>query len=293
MTNRDAGAQLAQSTKPLAGQVAFITGAARGQGRTHAQMLAAAGADIVGLDLCGQVDSVAYPMATSDDLDETVGLVTAAGGRMLAVAGDVRERADVEKAVQAGLEAFGRLDIVIANAGIMAFGLQPFPHSDASWRDTLDVNLTGVWNTVQVCGRVLVDQGRGGAMVLISSSAGLRPAPTNWDGGFDGYVAAKFGVVGLMRTYAGALAQHNIRVNTVHPTAVATPMVMNEFFGRFAAENGPLMRDSQNGLPVEMIDSADIGQAVLYLVSESGRYVTGQTLAVDAGVTTIRAVTPD
>jgi SDR family mycofactocin-dependent oxidoreductase len=277
----------AENSRPLADQVAFVTGAARGQGRAHAQTLAAAGADVIGLDLCGQVDSVSYPMATPDDLDETVRLVESLDRRMVALTGDVRERADVEKAVQAGLEAFGRLDIVIANAGIMAFGLKPYPHSQASWRDTLDVNLTGVWNTVQVGARAMVDQGRGGAIVLISSSAGQRPSPTNWDGGFDGYVAAKFGVVGLMRTYAGALAQYGIRVNTVHPTAVATPMVMNEFFGQFAVENGPLLRDARNGLPVEMIESDDISRAVLYLVSESGRYVTGQTLAVDAGVTTI------
>jgi SDR family mycofactocin-dependent oxidoreductase len=274
----------------LAGRVALITGAARGQGRSHAQLLAEEGADIVGLDLCDQLDSVAYPMSTQADLDETRKLVEAADRRMVAITGDVRERDDVDRAVRAALEEFGRLDIVVANAGIMAFGLQPYEHSRDSWRDTLDVNLTGVWNTLQVSARVLVEQGTGGAIVLTSSSAGIRPSPSNFDGGFDGYVAAKFGVVGLMRAYAGALAPHSIRVNTVHPTAASTPMVINDFFAKFVAENDLLLADAQNGLPVDLIEAIDISRAVLYLVADSGRYVTGQTMVVDAGVTTIPGV---
>jgi SDR family mycofactocin-dependent oxidoreductase len=274
----------------LAGRVALITGAARGQGRSHAQLLAQEGAEIVGLDLCGQVASVGYPMSSKADLDQTRELVEAEDRRMIALEGDVREPEAVEQAVQAAFDEFGRLDIVVANAGIMAFGLKPYQHSRDSWRDTLDVNLTGVWNTLQVTAPVLISQGSGGAIVLTSSSAGLRPSPSNFDGGFDGYVAAKFGVVGLMRAYAAALAPYSIRVNSVHPTAVATPMVMNEFFPAFAAENGPLLADARNGLPVDLVEAVDISRAVLYLVADSGRFVTGQTMAVDAGVTTIPGV---
>ena len=195
----------------LSGKTAFITGAARGQGRAHAVKLASEGADIIAVDLCDQIASVPYPMATADDLAATVKLVEDTGARIVAREGDVRDAGSSATALQAGLDEFGGLDIVVANAGVA-----PMQAGEDGWRDVIDVNLTGVFHTVEVARPSMVEQGRGGSIVLISSVMGLAGAGSP-DAGAIGYTAAKHGIVGLMRVYANLLATHSIRVNSVHP----------------------------------------------------------------------------
>ncbi|BBX17311.1 SDR family mycofactocin-dependent oxidoreductase [Mycolicibacterium duvalii] len=265
----------------LSGKVAFITGAARGQGRAHAVKLASEGADIIALDLCAQIDSVPYPLATPDDLAETVKLVEDTGARIVAHQADVRDRDAVKDVVRDGTAKLGdRLDIVVANAGIA-----PMAASDA-WQDVLDVNLTGVYHTVDVAMKPMMKFGNGGAIVLTSSVAGLVGLGSPVAGSV-GYVAAKHGIVGLMRVYANFLASHSIRVNSVHPAGVNTPMIDNEFTRSWlegAAQEqqlgGP---DMSNALPVQALEVEDIANAVFWLVSDAARYVTGVTLPVDAG----------
>jgi SDR family mycofactocin-dependent oxidoreductase len=271
----------------LDGKVAFITGAARGQGRSHAEALAAEGADIVGIDICAQLDTVAYPMATPEDLEETAALVEKQGRRMIAHTADVRDLAAVRAAVDAGLAEFGRLDIVLANAGVMAHSLPPYENSEQAWKTSIDTMLTGVWNTLQATVSHLISGGRGGSIVITSSAAGLRAQTTERSGGADGYFAAKFGVVGLMKAYAGALGEYNIRVNSIHPCGVDTPMVVNNFFPNWIAAHPKTASLLVNALPTELVEPADVSNAVLFLVSDTGRYVTGLTMTVDAGLTTV------
>jgi SDR family mycofactocin-dependent oxidoreductase len=265
--------------RPLQGKVAFITGAARGQGRAHAVRLATDGADVIAVDLCDQIASVPYPLATRDDLAATVKLVEDIGARIVAARGDVRDRASLSAALQAGLAEFGRLDIVVANAGIA-----PMQSGDG-WRDVIDVNLTGVYHTVEVAIPTMIEQGTGGSIVLISSAAGLAGIGSA-DAGSIGYTAAKHGMVGLMRVYANLLARHSIRVNSVHPSGVDTPMINNEFIRQWladlvAASDSP--PDMGNALPVQVMQPDDIANAVAWLVSDQARYITGVTLPVDAG----------
>lgn len=262
----------------LDGKVAFITGAARSQGRAHAVRLASEGANIIAVDMCEQIASVPYPMATADELAETVKLVSDTGARIVARQADVRDRAILSTALQAGLDEFGRLDIVVVNAGIA-----PMQAGVDGWRDVIDVNLTGAHHTVQVATPTMIEQGTGGAIVLISSAAGLAGIGSA-DEGSIGYTAAKHGMVGLMRVYANLLAQHSIRVNSVHPAGVDTPMINNEFIRKWLAEmSSDRPVDMGNALPVEVVQSEDIANAVLWLVSDAARYVTGVTLPVDAG----------
>jgi len=264
----------------LSGKVAFITGAARGQGRAHAVKLAGEGADIIAVDLCGQIASVPYPLATPDDLAATVKLVEEAGGRIFAAEADVRDRDSLKSALRAGTEALGdRLDIVVANAGIA-----PMAGQDA-WQDVIDVNLTGVYNTVDVAMKPMVKFDNGGSIVLTSSVAGLVGLGSPIAGSV-GYAAAKHGIVGLMRVYANVLAQFSIRVNSIHPAGVDTPMIDNDFTRSWLAglaqesQRGP---DMSNALPVQTLDVDDIANAVLWLVSDAARYVTGVTLPLDGG----------
>jgi SDR family mycofactocin-dependent oxidoreductase len=264
----------------LKGKVALITGAARGQGRAHAVRLAAEGADIVAVDLCAQIDSVPYPLATADDLAATVKLVEDTGARIVAKQGDVRDRAALDAAVQAGLDEFGRLDIVVANAGIA-----PMQSGADGWRDVIDVNLTGVHHTVEAAIPTMVAQGDGGSIVLISSAAGLAGIGSS-DAGSIGYAAAKHGLVGLMRVYANHLAQHSIRVNSVHPAGVDTPMINNEHTRQWLAAmlaESTSPPDMGNAMPVQVLTVDDIANAVAWLVSDHARYITGITLPVDAG----------
>ncbi|KRD08500.1 3-ketoacyl-ACP reductase [Mycobacterium sp. Root265] len=264
----------------LSGKVAFITGAARGQGRAHAVTLASEGADIIAVDLCDQIASVPYPLASPDDLAATVKLVEETGARIYATEADVRERDSLKSALRAGTELLGdRLDIVIANAGIA-----PMAGEDA-WQDVIDVNLTGVYNTVDVAMKPMVKFGNGGSIVLTSSVAGLVGLGSPIAGSV-GYAAAKHGIVGLMRVYANVLAQFNIRVNSIHPAGVDTPMIDNDFTRSWLegmaqqSQRGP---DMSNALPVQTLKVEDIANAVLWLVTDASRYVTGVALPLDAG----------
>lgn len=262
----------------LDGKVAFITGAARGQGRAEAVKLASEGAHIIAVDICDQIASVPYPLATADDLALTVKLVEDTGARIVARQADVRDQAGLASALQSGVDELGRLDIVVANAGIA-----PMQSGADGWRDVIDVNLTGVHHTVEVAIPTLVEQGEGGSIVLTSSVAGLIGVGSD-DPGAIGYVAAKHGIVGLMRIYANLLAQYSIRVNSVHPAGVDTPMINNEATRQWLgsiAEKTP--QEMGNALPVQVLQAEDIANAVAWLVSDSARYVTGVALPVDAG----------
>jgi len=260
--------------------VAFITGAGRGQGRSHAIRLAEEGADIIAVDICRDYDTVSYGMATEADLAQTVKAVEALDRRIIATQADVRDAAALKAAVDDGVAQLGRLDIVSANAGICT--VQSWDEvTPAVWQDTLDTNLTGVWNTMVVSAPHLIAAG-GGSIICTSSTAGIKGLPY-----LAPYVAAKHGVVGIARTMANELARHNIRVNTVHPTGVDTPM------GTGLGGLEPLLnRDPNlgpifmNTLPVEMVDPRDISNAVLFLASDEARYVTGLEFTVDAGNTT-------
>lgn len=273
----------------LDGKVAFITGAARGQGRGHAVLMAREGADIIALDICAQVPTVGYPMSTADDLAETVRLVEQTGRRIVATETDVRDGAAMRAAVENGVARLGRLDIVVANAGIMT--LAPFEKiTEQMWDDIIGIDLSGVFKTVRAALPHLKATGDGGAIVLIGSTSGLH--------GYQHlahYVAAKHGVAGLTKTLANELARHRIRVNAVHPTTVDTPMIHNEYtYGVFAPgrkvsevtrEEAAAAMSTAHALPVGWVEASDIGDAVLWLVSDAARYVTGVQLPIDAGAT--------
>jgi SDR family mycofactocin-dependent oxidoreductase len=261
------------------GKVAFVTGAARGQGRSHAVALAEEGADVIAVDICEDYQTVGYPLATPDELQETVAAVEALDRRIVASQVDVRDGDALKAAIDAGVAELGRLDIVCANAGICT--VQAWDQvTPQVWQDTIDTNLTGVWNTCFHTAPHLIAAG-GGSMILTSSTAGLKGQPF-----LAPYVAAKHGVVGIMRALTNELAKHSIRVNTIHPTGVATPMGgIGETFPRLLEadpELGPLF---MNALPVEITEPRDISNAVLFLAGDESRYVTGLELKVDAGNT--------
>jgi len=267
------------------GKVAFITGAARGQGRSHAVRLAEEGADIIAVDLAGPVPSVsAYPPATKDDLAETVKQVEALDRRIVAHQADVRDSGALRQALDDGVAQLGRLDIVVANAGIY----QPAPAlelDDDAWQETIGINLTGVWNTVKAALPYLISGG-GGSVILTSSVLGLRASANSIH-----YNTAKHGVVGIMRSVANEFAQHRIRVNSVHPTLVNTLMIQNEqVWSLFQPDNPHPTQESTapifetvNALPVPWVEPVDISNAILFLASDEARYITGVTLPVDAG----------
>jgi SDR family mycofactocin-dependent oxidoreductase len=273
------------------GKVVVVTGAARGQGRSHAVRLAREGADVIALDICHDIDTVAYDLATPADLAETARLVEEHGRRCVTAEVDVRARAAVVEAVAHGARELGGIDVVLANAGIGimhdALGGPPDP---AAFRDQLDVNLTGVWNTVHAAAPLMIEQRRGGAVVLTSSAFGLTGKGGDGTGGSDGYVAAKHGVVGLMRTFATWLAPHGVRVNCVNPSGVATRMVLNPAVERLfgggeqpAAEPKPT-EDVANLFDVALVEPEDVTAAVAFLASDEARYITGVALPVDAGM---------
>jgi len=268
------------------GKVAFITGAARGQGRSHAVRLAQEGADIIAVDICKQIDSVRIPLSTPEDLAETADLVKNAGARIYTAEADTRDYDTLKAAVDAGVEEFGRLDIIVANAGIGNGGETLDKTSEGDWTDMIDVNLGGVWKTVKAGVPHILSGGRGGSIVLTSSVGGLKAYPHTGH-----YIAAKHGVVGLMRTFAVELGEHSIRVNSVHPTNVNTPMFMNEgtmrLFRPDLADPGPddmaVVARMMHVLPVGWVEPEDISNAVLFLASDEARYVTGLPVTVDAG----------
>ena len=263
----------------VAGKVAFVTGAGRGQGRSHAIRLAEEGADIIAVDILKDYPTVGYGMATQEDLAETVRAVESLDRRIIATRADVRDASALKAAVDDGVAQLGKLDIVVANAGICT--VQPWDEvTPEVWQDTLDTNLTGVWNTM-VAGAPHLIANNGGSIICTSSTAGIKGLPF-----LAPYVAAKHGVVGIAKTMANELASHNIRVNTVHPTGVDTPMVvglggLDPLIGR-DPNLGPIY---MNSLPIDMVQPRDISNAVLFLASDEARYVTGLEFTVDAGNT--------
>jgi SDR family mycofactocin-dependent oxidoreductase len=268
----------------LDGKVAFITGAARGQGRSHAVRLAADGAGIIGVDICADIASNGYPMASREELDETVALVEAQGGKMIASVADVRDFAALKAALAAGVEHFGGLDIVCANAGIAAMAFRELTDDEdlQMWSDVIDVNLVGSFHTAKAAIPHLIAGGRGGSIVFTSSTAGLKGFGGLQGGGL-GYSAAKHGIVGLMRTLANALAPHSIRVNTVHPTAVRTMMAVNPAMTAFLQHYPEGGVHLQNPMPIDMIEPEDVSAAIAFLASDEAKYITGVTFPVDAG----------
>ena len=268
------------------GLVAFVTGAARGQGRSHAVRLAQEGADIIAIDVCAAIPDVVYPGATPGDLAETVDQVKGLGRRIVAAEVDVRDYDALKAAVDGGVDQLGRLDIVVANAGIGNAGNKLHKLPAHIWDDMIDINLTGVWHTVKAAVPHILSGGRGGSIILTSSVGGMKAMAHTGH-----YIAAKHGVVGLMRTFAVELGQHSIRVNSVHPTQVNTPMALNDATFRLFAphkENpGPEdfapVSQSMHVLPTPWVEPEDISNAVLFLASGESRYVTGVQLPIDAG----------
>ena len=235
----------------LDGRVAFITGAARGMGRAHAVKLAGEGADIIAIDICADFDSTDYPGATAEDLAETARLVEGQGRRILARQADIRDAAAVDAVVAEGLAEFGRLDIVIANAGIIR--VTDCEHPRQVFRDIVEVNLVGAWNTVDAAIPALIAGGLGGSIVLTSSTQGLRASGTD-RAGLQAYAASKRALVALMQGWALQLAPHSIRVNTIHPSGVATGMILNEATMTLAGANDPWLVAQQNALPIALLD---------------------------------------
>ncbi|WP_040825282.1 mycofactocin-coupled SDR family oxidoreductase [Nocardia jiangxiensis] len=268
----------------LQGHVAFITGAGRGQGRAHAVRLAREGVDIIGIDICEDIPSMNYPNATAEDLDETVRLVEEQGRRMVARQADVRDFHGLQKAFDEGLAEFGRVDIILANAGIVRLG----PESDflTEWQDVIDVNLTGVFHTIRAALPALRAGGRGGSIVLTSSSAGLKGTASVQASG-TAYTAAKRGLVGLMQCLANELAPEWIRVNTIHPTGVISGMTQNPVTQAMMAEAAAGGQNDistmQNALPISILEASDIANAVAFLVSEQAKFITGVQWPLDAG----------
>lgn len=274
-------------TGRLQDKVIFITGAARGQGRNHAVRMAEQGADIIAVDICENIDTVTefYPLATEDELAETVRLVEATGRRIVARKADVRNFDELSAALQEGVKTLGRLDGVIANAGIATYG-KSWELTEEQWQDMIDVNLTGVWHTAKAAVPILLEQGTGGSMVFTSSIGGLKGVQH-----VAHYVAAKHALVGLMRTMGNELAEDGIRFNTVHPTNVDTMMIQNPgTYSMFApGDPEPTQEkampgfESLSNLRTPWIESDDVTNAMIYLLSDEARYVTGVALPVDTG----------
>ena len=267
------------------GKVAFITGAARGQGRNHAIRLAQEGADIIALDAEQDLKTVPYPQARTGELAQTVAAVEATGRRIHAEIADVRDLASVQRVVDAGVAKFGRLDVVSANAGILSFG-QAHELDEDRWGEMIDINLTGVWRTVRAATPHMIAAGNGGAVVITSSVAGLRSYEN-----VGHYVASKHGLIGLMKTLAQELAPHRIRVNTLNPTQVDTDMVQNDAMYQvfcpdvenptrddFAVTSGGMIK-----LPIPWVEVDDVTNALMFLASDDARYITGVALPVDGG----------
>lgn len=273
-------------TGRVEGKVALISGAARGQGRSHAVRLAQEGADIIGVDICGPIDNLAYPASTPADLAETAELVRAQGRRIVTAQVDVRDYEALKAAVDTGLAELDRLDIIVANAGIGTFGSKLHKMPENIWQDMIDVNLSGVWKTVKAGVPHIINGKRGGSVVLTGSGGSHKALAYTGH-----YIAAKHGVMGLMRSFAVELGQHMIRVNSVHPSQVNTPMTMNEVTFRLFRpdlENpGPddfaPFSQMTHTLPVPWVEAIDISNAVLFLASDESRYITGVSLPVDAG----------
>ena len=274
-------------TGRVEGKVAFVTGAAIGQGRSHAVRLAQEGADIIAIDVCKPiVENTTIPPATPEDLAETADLVKSHNRRIFTAEVDVRDYDAMKAAVDTGVEQLGRLDIIVANAGIGNGGDTLDQCSEHDWQEMIDINLSGVWKSVKAAVPHLISGGNGGSIILTSSVGGLKAYPHCGN-----YVAAKHGVVGIMRSFAVELGQHMIRVNSVHPTHVSTGMIMNEgtwkMFRPDLENPGPddmaPICQMFHTLPIPWVDPIDISNAVLFFASDDARYITGVTLPIDAG----------
>lgn len=262
----------------LSGKVAFITGGARGQGRSHAIRLAQEGADIVVSDVCGPVEGNMVQDSTLEDLQETAQRVEETGQRVLTREVDVRDLSALQSLADDAMAQFGRMDVVIANAGILAWG-RAWELSSDEWKSVIDVNLTGVFHTIRATVPHLIEQGQGGSVILISSSAGLKGQPFTLH-----YTAAKHGVVGICRGLANELGEYDIRVNSVHPAGVRTAMMDVPGLWKLIQEKaetlGPIF---MNTLPHESMDPEDISATVVWLASDDARYITGVQIPVDFG----------
>ena len=262
----------------LEGKVALVTGAARGQGRSHALRLAAEGAAVVAFDLCAEATTVGYEPATEDDLTETVAQVEAAGGRIVPRVGDVRSQADLDAAVADATSHFGRIDVVVANAGVSCWG-RSWELDETVFQDVIDINLTGVWRTFKAAIPTLIDQGDGGSLIAISSVAGIKSLPAQAH-----YAASKHGVVGLVKGVAIELGPHGIRANSIHPWGVETHMAHDHTLGSILKENREYLVSFGQVLPEpKLAEASDISDAVLYLAGDASRCVTGIQLPVDMG----------
>jgi SDR family mycofactocin-dependent oxidoreductase len=269
------------------GKVALVTGAGRGQGRSHALKLAAEGADVIAVDIGGgQVETISYPLASEADLDATVSAIEAMGRRAVTAIADVRSLSELQAAVDAGLAELGKIDIVCANAGIGSWAVA-WEMTEQQWKDMIDINLTGVFNATRAALPSMVERGEGGSVVLTSSTAGLRAYANTAH-----YTAAKHGVIGLMKVLAQEAGPHRVRVNAVCPTTVRTPLVINDStFELFAPHLEKPTEDdvrepfeSLNILPgVAWIEPEDVSDAVLFLCSDAAKYITGVALPIDAG----------
>ena len=269
------------------GKVALVTGAGRGQGRSHALRLAAEGADVIAVDIAANnVETISYALASEDDLDATVKEIQAMGRRAVKAVADVRSLSELQQAVDTGLSELGKIDIVCANAGIGSWAVA-WEMTEQQWKDMIDINLTGVFNTVRATLPSMVERGEGGSVVLTSSTAGLRAYANTAH-----YTAAKHGVIGLMKVLAQEAGPHRIRVNAVCPTTVRTPLVINDStFELFAPHlENPTEDDvrepfeSLNILPgVAWVEPEDVSDAVLFLCSDAAKFITGVALPIDAG----------
>ena len=268
------------------GKVALITGAARGQGRAEAVRLAEEGADIIAVDICAPVETIPYEGATQADLEETAALVRKHGRRIVPVQADVRDLAALEAAVSQGTAELGRLDIVVANAGVMGAMVRAWELTEADWRTTIDVNLTGVWHTVKATVPYLIKQGSGGSVILISSMAGLKAVANTAN-----YTSAKHALVGLARTVGREAVEYNIRVNTVHPGSIPTKLLLHDTVYKLFRPDleAPTLEDCLrvfarfNMLPDVFQEPEDVANAVLFLASDLSRRTTGPALPVDGG----------
>jgi SDR family mycofactocin-dependent oxidoreductase len=280
---------MAAGNGTLEGRVAFVTGAARGQGRAHAVRLASEGADIIAIDICGPIsDTVTYPAATSEELADTVGAIESTGRKVLAREVDIRDLAAQQQVVADGIEQFGRLDIVVANAGILSWG-RMFEMSEEQWDSVIDVNLNGTWRTMRAAVPAMIEAGNGGSIIIVSSSAGTKATPGNGH-----YSASKHGLVAITNALAIEVGEFGIRVNSIHPYSIDTPMVepdaMMEIFSKYPAflhsfkpmPYQPVNHDGKKGLK-EFMTPEEVTDVVLWLASDGSATISGSQIAVDRG----------
>jgi SDR family mycofactocin-dependent oxidoreductase len=269
------------SSGTLQGRVAFITGAARGQGRAHAIRLAREGADIIALDICAPVsDSISYPAATPEDLAETVRAVEAEGRKVLAREADIRDDASLRQLVSDAVEQFGRLDILVANAGVLGWG-RIWELTDEQWDAIIGVNLSGTWRTLRAVIPAMIEAGNGGSIVVVSSVAGLKATPGNGH-----YSAAKHGLVGLTNALAIELGEFGIRVNSIHPYSVDTPMIEPELMMQVFAKH-PHYVHSFGPMPLQpkgFMSADEVANVVVWLAGDGSGTLTGAQIPVDKGV---------